>query len=79
MSPRFKDIKKPNVLHHPVQAKNLHFNASMFGVHIGMIRVKKELCYMYKGTKFSFSYNSFVKFHGIKNGSHNMTMLYPNP
>ena len=30
MSPRspsgFTDIKKPNVLHHPVQAKNLHFN-----------------------------------------------------
>ena len=22
----FTDIKKPNVLHHPVQAKNLHFN-----------------------------------------------------
>ena len=31
MSPRspsgFTDIKKPNVLHHPVQAKNLHFNS----------------------------------------------------
>ena len=30
MSPRspsdFIDIKKPNVLHHPVQAKNLHSN-----------------------------------------------------
>ena len=30
MSPRspsgFTDIKKPNVLHHPVQAKNLNFN-----------------------------------------------------
>ena len=30
MSPRspsgFTDIKKPNVLHQPVQAKNLHFN-----------------------------------------------------
>ena len=30
MSPRspsgFTDIKKPNVSHHPVQAKNLHFN-----------------------------------------------------
>ena len=35
MSPRFTDIKKPNVLHHPVQGKNLHFNASMFGVDIG--------------------------------------------
>ena len=27
---------------------------------------------------WSFSYNSFVKFNG-KNGSHNMTMLHPNP
>ena len=30
MSPRspsgFTDIKKPNALHHPMQAKNLHFN-----------------------------------------------------
>ena len=25
----------------------------------------------------SFFYNSFVKFHGKKIGSHNMTMLYP--
>ena len=34
MSPRspsgFTDIKKPNVLHHPMQAKNLHFNPSYF-------------------------------------------------
>ena len=29
--------------------------------------------------KWSFSYNSFVKFHGKKFGSHNTTMLYPNP
>ena len=28
---------------------------------------------------WSFSYNSFVKFHGKKYGSHNMTMLYLNP
>ena len=28
---------------------------------------------------WSFSYNSFVKFHGKKLDSHNMTMLYPNP
>ena len=27
---------------------------------------------------WSFSYNSFVKFHGKKIGSHNMTLLYPN-
>ena len=27
---------------------------------------------------WSFSYNSFVKFHGKKFGSHNMTVLYPN-
>ena len=26
MSEGFTDIKKPNVLHHPMQAKNLHFN-----------------------------------------------------
>ena len=26
----------------------------------------------------SFSYNSFVKFHGKKIGSHNMTVFYPN-
>ena len=36
MSPRspsgFTDIKKPNVLHHPVQAKNLQFNAD-FSLH----------------------------------------------
>ena len=25
----FTDIKKPNVLHHPVQAKNLHFNPDL--------------------------------------------------
>ena len=46
-----------------------------------------ELCY--KGTilqrnyrkmtiKWSFSLNSFVKFHCKKFGSHNMTVLYPN-
>ena len=29
--------------------------------------------------KWSFSYNSFVKFHGKKFGGHNMTMLYQNP
>ena len=43
MSPRspsgFTDIKKPNVLHHPVQAKNLHFNleehhAQKMGMHM---------------------------------------------
>ena len=28
--------------------------------------------------KWSFSYNSFVKSHGKKNGSHNQAMLYPN-
>ena len=28
---------------------------------------------------WSFSYDSFVKFCGKKFGSHNMTMLYPNP
>ena len=27
---------------------------------------------------WSFSYNSFVKLHGKKFGSHNMTLLYPN-
>ena len=27
---------------------------------------------------WSFSYNSFVKFHGKKIGSHNMTVFYPN-
>ena len=26
----FTDIKKPNVLHHPVQAKNLHFNPYIY-------------------------------------------------
>ena len=34
MSPRsplgFTDIKKPNVLHHPVQAKNLIFNPYIY-------------------------------------------------
>ena len=33
MSPRrpsgFTDIKKPNVSHHPVQAKNRHFNPKL--------------------------------------------------
>ena len=28
--------------------------------------------------KWSFSYNSFVKFHDKKFGSHNITVLYPN-
>ena len=28
---------------------------------------------------WSFSYNSFVKFCGKIFGSHNMTVLYPNP
>ena len=28
---------------------------------------------------WSSSYNSFVKFHGKKFGSQNMTVLYPNP
>ena len=28
---------------------------------------------------WSFSCNSFVKFQGKKFGSHNMTLLYPNP
>ena len=27
--------------------------------------------------KMTFSYNSFVKFHGKKNGSHSMTVFYP--
>ena len=27
---------------------------------------------------WSFSYNSFVKFHGKKFGIHNITLLYPN-
>ena len=32
-----------------------------------------------KFKRLSFSYNSFVKFYGDKkNGSHNMTPLYPN-
>ena len=26
----FTDIKKPNVLHHPMQAKNLHFNPYIY-------------------------------------------------
>ena len=26
----FGDIKKPNVLHHPVQAKNLHLNPYIY-------------------------------------------------
>ena len=54
---------------------------------IGVDRVISEPCY--KGTilqmnyrkmtiSWSFSYNSFVKFHGKKIGSHNMTELYPN-
>ena len=31
-----------------------------------------------KVKRLSFSYNSFVKFHGKKFGSHNMIMLCPN-
>ena len=27
---------------------------------------------------WSFSYNFFVKFHGKKPGTHNMTVIYPN-
>ena len=53
-----------------------------------MDRVISELCY--KGTilhwnyrkmtmSWSFSCNSFVKFHGKKFGIHNMSVLYPNP
>ena len=52
-----------------------------------MYHVLSEACY--KGTilqknyrkmtiPWSFSYNPFVKFHGKINGSHNMTVLYPN-
>ena len=29
-------------------------------------------------TSWSFSYDSFVKFHGKKIGGHNMTGLHPN-
>ena len=54
---------------------------------IGMKLVISESCY--KETilqrnnrkmtiQWSFSYNSFLKFHGKKNESHNMNGLYPN-
>ena len=33
----------------------------------------------YRKMTMSFSYNSFVKFHGKFFLSHNMTMLYPKP
>ena len=53
----------------------------MYGVH------RNGQCY--KGTisqrnyrkmtiQWSFSYDSFVKFHAKKFGSHNITVLYPN-
>ena len=35
--------------------------------------------YMKMTMLWSFSYNSFVIFHGKKYGRHNMTMLYSNP
>ena len=55
---------------------------------IGMKPVMSDLSY--KGTilqrhyrkitiKWSFSYNSFVKFHGKNIWGHSMTVLYPNP
>ena len=60
----------------------------MFGVHgsIGMDSVMSES--YYKGTilqrnyrkmtiLWSFSYNSFIKFHGKKFGSHSMAVSYP--
>ena len=33
----FTDIKKPNVLHHPVQAKNLHFNPYIYILYLSNI------------------------------------------
>ena len=57
---------------------------------IRMDHVISQSCYMYYRTilqgncgkmtmKLSFSYNSVVKFNGKKIGSHDMTVLYPNP
>ena len=49
-------------------------------LHIGMDHVLSEP--RHKGTilqiSLSFSYNSFVKFHGEKFDSYNMTVLYPD-
>ena len=33
----------------------------------------------HKGTSLQRKYNSFVNFHVKKIGSHNITLLYPNP
>ena len=42
------------------------------------IYVPKDSFYLAKQCRPSFSYNSFVKFHGKKNGSHSMITLYQN-
>ena len=74
-------IKLSLLCHYTVQSL---YNA-IVGVH-KMDRVISEPSY--KGRilqrnyrkmtiKWSFSYNSFVKFHGTKFGSRNMTVLYP--
>ena len=60
---------------------------TIFG-SIGLHHVISELCY--KGTilqrkyrkmtiLWSFFYNSFLIFHDLKFGNHNMTVFYPNP
>ena len=59
------------------------YNA-IFGVHRNMDSVISKLCYKetilhrnYRKMtiKWSFSYNSFVKFHGKKFGSDNMNVI----
>ena len=60
---------------------------TIFGF-IGLHHLISELCY--KGTilqrkyrkmtiLWSFFYNSFLIFHDLKFGNHNMTVFYPNP
>ena len=43
----FTDIKKPNVLHHPVQAKNLHFSPYLF-ISSGFYRTQYPVSYTHK-------------------------------
>ena len=56
------------------------YNAALCLGFIGMESVRNELFYkegqFYKDIigKSPISYNSFVKFHGKKNGGHNMTV-----
>ena len=58
-----------------------HYKGSPFRMlcmeFIGMDEVIREKCHK-EVILWSFSYNSFIKSHGEKIGSHNMTVICPN-